>query len=82
MKDNTRRRRTLKLYLVNDSVNTVDHVIKALSSYVPFVNTLRAEQMAIIAHNSGRCQIYHGKINDVFFMHAQLMREGLHVEMR
>ena len=82
MKDKPRRRRTLKLYLVNDSVNTVDHVITALSSYVPFVNTLRAEQMAIIAHNKGRCQIYHGKINDVFFMHAQLMREGLHVEMR
>jgi ATP-dependent Clp protease adapter protein ClpS len=82
MKDKPRRRRTLKLYLVNDSVNTVDHVIKALSSYVPFVNTLRAEQMAIIAHNNGRCQIYHGKINDVFMMHAQLMREGLHVEMR
>jgi ATP-dependent Clp protease adapter protein ClpS len=81
MKDKPRRR-NLKLYLVNDSVNTVDHVINALSSYVPFVNTLRAEQMAIIAHNAGRCQIYHGKTNDVFIMHAQLMREGLHVEMR
>jgi ATP-dependent Clp protease adapter protein ClpS len=74
--------RNLKLYLVNDSVNTVNHVVKALSSYVPFVNEYRAEQMAIIAHNAGRCQIYHGKMNDVFFIHAQLMREGLHVEMR
>ena len=77
-----KRPRNLKLYLVNDSVNTVDHVIRALSTYVPFINTYRAEQMAIIAHNAGRCQIYHGKLNDVFFIHAQLMREGLHVEMR
>jgi ATP-dependent Clp protease adapter protein ClpS len=82
MKDKPRRARKLKLYLVNDSVNSVDHVIKALSTYVPFVNTLRAEQMATIAHNNGRCQIYHGKINDIFFIHAQLMREGLHVDMR
>jgi ATP-dependent Clp protease adapter protein ClpS len=81
MKDK-QRRRNLKLYLVNDSVNSVDHVITALSTYVPFVNTLRAEQMAIIAHNNGRCQIYHGKLNDVFFIHAQLMRAGLHVDMR
>ena len=82
MKDKPRKPRNLKLYLVNDSVNTVDHVVKTLSTYVPFVNTLRAEQMALIAHNNGRCQIYHGKLNDVFFIHAQLMREGLHVDMR
>lgn len=77
-----KKRRNATLYLINDSVNTLDYVIEILNSFLPFVNKLRAEQIAVITHNTGECQIYHGRIQEASFIYGQLKSHGLTVELR
>ena len=82
MPDIRKKRRNVALYLINDSTNTMQYVIDVLNGYLPFVNKLRAEQLAIITHNRGECRIYRGRIQDASFIYAQLKTHGLSVELR
>ena len=76
------RRIKLALYLLNDSVNSYEHVINVLTSLMPLCNKLRAEQIAILTHNTGECEIYNGYPPEIFVLYAQFQKSRLKVQLR
>ena len=76
------RGRKVRLFLHDDSANTVDHVVDTLSGIVPGCNVFKAESIAMITHNSGKCQIYHGYMKEAIYLYAQLVRNGLTVSVQ
>ena len=77
-----RRRKRMNLYLLNDEENTVDYVIDVLKSFLPMCNTLRAEQIAMIVHNTGECSIYSGFAPEIYLIFAAFQKSGLSVQIR
>jgi hypothetical protein len=60
----------------------MQYVIDTLSSVIPGCNTLKAESIAVIVHNKGKCQIYHGNLKESIYLYAQLIKYGLHVSVQ
>lgn len=77
-----RKKRKLKLYLLDDELNSFEHVITVLTALMPACNTLRAESIAMIVHTAGACQIATGIGPDIFVLYAQLKKAGLTVELK
>ena len=75
------RRRKYTLWLLNDTVNTVDHVCSVLQNTVPGYNALRAEQVAIIAHHNGKAELCNMYIPDIYAVQAELLKYGLSVRL-
>jgi hypothetical protein len=69
-----------ELYLLNDTVNSFDHVVEALHNHIPLCNRLRASQMAVTADAAGICPIYSGGEKEVYLMYSLLRKQGLHVD--
>lgn len=59
------------LILLNDDVNSFDHVIEALVDVCGHTAE-QAEQCALFAHMKGKCDIRHGD-----FIYLEAMRDGL-----
>ena len=76
------RRRKLELYLLNDSVNSYEHVINVLTSVMPLCNKLHAEQIAILTHNTGECEIHKGFQPEIFGLYIQFQKARLKVQLR
>jgi ATP-dependent Clp protease adapter protein ClpS len=74
------RSRKYELFLFNDDVNTMEHIVESLHDNIPLCNRLRAEQMATTAEAVGMCRIYSGLEVDVFFMYSTLRKCGLYVD--
>ncbi len=74
-----RRRKKIKLYLVDDSVNSFQYVIEVLSNTLPECSVIRAEQMATMTHHTGECHIHTGKSPDVYYVQTMLVKQGLNV---
>tara|TARA_R100000231_G_scaffold3620_1_gene6374 strand:+ start:104 stop:343 length:240 start_codon:yes stop_codon:yes gene_type:complete len=72
----------MHLYLLNDDINSFEYVIESLRSFVPLCNSLRAEQIAMIVHNAGECQIYTGFAPEIYLMYAAFQKAGLEVQIR
>jgi ATP-dependent Clp protease adapter protein ClpS len=70
------------LYLLNDNTNSFKYVIKSLTSFLPLCNPLRAEQIAMIVHNTGECDIYNGFAPDIYMIYAAFQKAGLNVQIR
>ena len=70
------------LYLLDDNKNTFDYVIDSLTAFVPMCNSLRAEQIAMIVHNTGECSIYSGFAPEIYMIYTAFMKAGLNVEIR
>lgn len=77
----TKKRVTYELYLFNDDVTPMNHVIETLHHNVPLCNKYRAEQMAIIAESAGKCRVYSGGEKEVFMMYSVLIKSGLLVDV-
>ena len=77
-----RRRKRMYLYLLDDNKNTFDYVIDSLTAFVPMCNSLRAEQIAMIVHNTGKCSIYSGFAPEIYMIYTAFMKAGLNVEIR
>ena len=75
-----KRRKRITLHLYNDEFNSFDYVTQVLSKYVPECNTIRAEQLAIIAHNHGCTKICSGFSPEIYQIQANLIRHNLLVE--
>ena len=45
-------------------------------------NTLRAEQMARLVHESGECHIHSGFPPEMYIIYAQLQKAGLTVKLK
>jgi ATP-dependent Clp protease adapter protein ClpS len=76
------RRKRMHLYLLNDDINTVDYVIEILSSVIPMCNSLRAEQIAMIVHNVGECNVYSGFPPAIYLLYVKLTKAGLNAQIR
>lgn len=53
-----------KLILYNDDVNSFDNVIASLIKVCGY-NIYQAEQCALIVHNTGKCVLREGEIDDL-----------------
>jgi len=78
----TPRRKRIYLYLLDDDYNTMEYVIKSLMIMLPMCNSIRAEQLATIAHNNGQCLIHTSLNSTIYIMYAQLQKLGLSVDIR
>ena len=76
------RRKRIYLYLLNDDYNAMQYVIKSLMVVLPMCNSLRAEQLAIIAHNNKECLVHTSLTPAIYVMYAQLQKLGLQVDIR
>ena len=76
------RRKRMNLYLLNDNKNSFDYVIECLTSFVPMCNSLRAEQIAMIVHNTGECSIYSGFTPEIYMIYTSFQKSGLLVQIR
>ena len=77
-----KRRKRVYLYLLNDEYNTIEYVMRCLMTSLPLCNSLRAEQLAMIAHNNGECLIYSTLSTNIYIIYAQLQKLGLEVDIR
>ena len=77
-----RRRKRMNLYLKNDDKNSFDYVMQSLMSFLPMCNILRAEQIAMIVHNTGECSIYSGFAPEIYLIYTSFQKSGLDVEIR
>ena len=77
-----RRRKRMNLYLKNDDKNSFDYVIQSLMSFLPMCNILRAEQIAMIVHNTGECSVYSGFAPEIYILYAAFQKSGLNVQIR
>tara|TARA_Y100001937_G_C7090070_1_gene317253 strand:- start:526 stop:780 length:255 start_codon:yes stop_codon:yes gene_type:complete len=75
-----KRRKRITLYLYNDEFNSFDYVTQVLSKYIPNCNIIRAEQLAVLAHNKGCIKICTGFSPEIYQIQANLIRHHLLVE--
>jgi len=64
------------LTLFNDDINSFDYVIDCLVEVCDH-DIIQAEQSAIIAHYTGKCEIKKGNKSQLQKMHLALIRKGL-----
>jgi len=72
----------MTIYVMNDDHNSFDHVIYILQKTLPMCNTLRAEQIARLVHESGKCDVFTGFPPEVYILYAQLQKMGLTVQLK
>ena len=77
-----KRRKKIELTLMNDDYNSFASVISGLKNYLPECSVIRAEQIAQIVHNKGKCSIYTGFGPQAFMIQSQLIKRGLLVESK
>jgi len=77
-----RRRKRIPLFLYNDEFNSFESIVLSLTRHVPKCNTLRAEQLSLLAHNNGKTQIYSGFSPEVYQIQANLIKCGLIIETK
>ncbi len=66
-----------KVIVLNDDVNTFEHVIKTLSTYIPNMTPDRAAELAQEIHNQGLAIVWTGPQEQAELYHEQLGRAGL-----
>lgn len=71
---------TLILMLYNDDVNSFMHVINCLMLYC-LHNKEQAEQIAIIVHQNGKCDIKHGSFKLLKPIYDVLLEQHLSVKI-
>ncbi len=81
-KSKRRRRKRMYLYLLNDDTNSFEYVITSLTTFLPMCNSLRAEQIAMIVHNAGECNIYSGFAPDIYLLYTHFQKAGLNAQIR
>lgn len=70
--------KTIMLY--NDEVNTFDHVIECLIAYCDHTIE-QANQISLIVHNNGKCDIKHGHYNKLKPIYEALLENKLSVKI-
>ena len=67
----------MKLFILNDNVNSFEHVIRCIQRYLNYPY-MQAASIASIVHNSGRCLVMQS--NDELMikgLYEVLVKEGL-----
>jgi ATP-dependent Clp protease adaptor protein ClpS len=66
-----------KVIVLNDDVNTFEHVAKTLATYIPGMTSDRAWELAQEIHNQGLAIVWSGPQEQAELYHEQLSRAGL-----
>ncbi|MGB3557192.1 MAG: ATP-dependent Clp protease adapter ClpS [Geitlerinemataceae cyanobacterium] len=66
-----------KIIVLNDDVNTFQHVVKCLTKYIPGMTSDRAWKLANQIHFEGQAIVWIGPLEQAELYHTQLSREGL-----
>jgi len=74
-------RDNVTLVLINDDVNTFEHVIKSLVEVCGH-DTVQAEQCAVITHFNGRCEVKTGSSKIINAMYVGLLDRNLSSEIK
>ena len=61
---------------------SIQTVCLSLRNYLPNCNIIRAEQLAMLAHNNGKVQITSGFAPEIYQIQANLIRSGLIIETK
>ncbi|MBI3509921.1 MAG: ATP-dependent Clp protease adaptor ClpS [Bacteroidetes bacterium] len=64
------------LIVYNDDVNTFDWVIKTLMEVCGH-NALQAEQCALLIHNTGKCGVKRGSMEDLIPVCETILERGI-----
>ena len=67
---------------MDDNKNSFENVMQILQSFLPMCNSLRAEQIAMITHNTGECSIYSGFAPEIYMIYTAFSKAGLTVQIR
>lgn len=68
------------LIVINDDVNTFDHVIKALVDVCKHTPE-QAEQCTLIVHYKGKCAVKQGDFNTLAGMRNAICKRGISAEV-
>ena len=63
------RRKRMEIYLLNDNVNSFDHVIQSLTD-------------SLLVDGHGECSIYSGFAPEIYILYATFQKLGLDVQIR
>lgn len=66
-----------KVIVLNDDVNTFDHVEKCLMKYIPGMTVDRAKELTNRVHYEGQAVVWIGPQEQAELYHQQLRYEGL-----
>ena len=66
-----------KVIVVNDDVNTFEHVTKTLMTYIPQMTSTRALELTNQIHFEGQAIVWVGPQEQAELYHMQLQRAGL-----
>ncbi len=66
-----------KIIVLNDDVNTFQHVAECLMKYIPNMVSDRAWELTHQIHNEGQATVWVGPLEQAELYHSQLSRAGL-----
>ena len=66
-----------KIIVLNDDVNTFQHVVATLTTYIPGMDSDTAWDLAHEIHNQGQAIVWTGPLEQAELYHSQLIRAGL-----
>lgn len=75
-----KRSKKYKIIVLNDSVNTTQHVQRVLQEICGH-NHYQAIQCTQIIHNNNECQVYMGKEDQCTYILKELEKQGLSTKM-
>tara|TARA_B110000858_G_scaffold141856_1_gene161031 strand:+ start:596 stop:817 length:222 start_codon:yes stop_codon:yes gene_type:complete len=71
----------MKLYILNDDVNSFDNVIRIVQQYLNYPY-LQSASIANIVHNSGQCEVKDSDDEDLIKeVYRNMVKEGLHLRI-
>ena len=68
------------LIVYNDEVNTFEHVIDTLIKVCKH-NSIQAEQCTLLIHNTGKCKVKNGELDELEAMCTKICKKGISAEV-
>ena len=66
-----------RVIVLDDNINTFNHVVKTLNSIIPGMTEERAWQLAHKIDGEGSAEVWRGPLEQAELYHMQLSNEGL-----
>ena len=66
-----------RVIVLDDNVNTFEHVAKCLLKIIPGISETRAWELTQKVHEEGSAEVWSGPLEQAEFYHHQLVNEGL-----
>ncbi len=70
-----------KVILLNDEINTFDHVENCLLKHIPGMNSVKAHKLALETHTEGLSIVWTGPMEQAELYYELLKQEGLSMSL-